>query len=489
MYPRLRKWSAPRSARAVLGLLRFARPRSAARLHTSAQSVAAAAATRSHNDREVPLIGCGGRRGGVDVYVKAEAFNPGSSVKDRLALGAIAWGEQAGAFCGGAVVEATSNTGIGLCVCAATGPRSSVAAEASRSSAASSPCSAPRSCWRTQHKGGMVHSPRARRRLGRRASSSRSERVGAPRDDGAGSSTRSRPNKKPDAVVLAYDGRGSRRRRLRRGAPDAKIIVCSPTTRRCCTAASLADRRGRRRRRTRRGARTCCRAGRPTVPARRRRGAAGHVERCGTCRATSLATARARGGEGHSPARRAWLRRRRARAPPHAPRGSVVVAMLPTRAATSAAPLFGDSADTRRPRRSDRASAPTAPTAAAVAARGDGAGRAFVAATSGGTASSCGASSRRVLLDGLQAAAIGVQHHKVDIDSFEFAETTGATRRRRSQQRPRAAERVFTASSGAAPRTACIAWRRASCRACSRRGSAGRRVEGLRGRRSVPASG
>ena len=33
---------------------------------------------------------------GVDVYVKCEAFNPMSSVKDRLALGVIEWAEANG---------------------------------------------------------------------------------------------------------------------------------------------------------------------------------------------------------------------------------------------------------------------------------------------------------------------------------------------------------------------------------------------------------
>ena len=61
---------------------------------------------------------------GVDVFVKCEAINPGGSVKDRLALGAIEWAEQSGALKPGqTVVEASSgNTGIGLAVvCAAKG--------------------------------------------------------------------------------------------------------------------------------------------------------------------------------------------------------------------------------------------------------------------------------------------------------------------------------------------------------------------------------
>ncbi|HET7410109.1 MAG TPA: pyridoxal-phosphate dependent enzyme [Paracoccaceae bacterium] len=61
---------------------------------------------------------------GVEVYVKAEFFNPASSVKDRLAVGIIEAAEREGALKPGqTVVEATSgNTGIGLAmVCAAKG--------------------------------------------------------------------------------------------------------------------------------------------------------------------------------------------------------------------------------------------------------------------------------------------------------------------------------------------------------------------------------
>jgi cysteine synthase A len=61
---------------------------------------------------------------GVDIYVKAEAFNPAGSIKDRLALSIIEEAEQAGSLKPGqTVVEATSgNTGIGLAmVCAAKG--------------------------------------------------------------------------------------------------------------------------------------------------------------------------------------------------------------------------------------------------------------------------------------------------------------------------------------------------------------------------------
>jgi len=61
---------------------------------------------------------------GVEMYVKVEAFNPMSSVKDRLAIGIILDAEARGALKPGqAVVEATSgNTGIALAmVCAAKG--------------------------------------------------------------------------------------------------------------------------------------------------------------------------------------------------------------------------------------------------------------------------------------------------------------------------------------------------------------------------------
>ena len=60
----------------------------------------------------------------VEVYVKCEAFNPGGSVKDRLAVNIIEAAERDGRLKPGqTVVEATSgNTGIGLAmVCAAKG--------------------------------------------------------------------------------------------------------------------------------------------------------------------------------------------------------------------------------------------------------------------------------------------------------------------------------------------------------------------------------
>ena len=61
---------------------------------------------------------------GVELYVKAEFFNPAGSIKDRLALSIIEEAERDGSLRPGqTVVEATSgNTGIGLAmVCAAKG--------------------------------------------------------------------------------------------------------------------------------------------------------------------------------------------------------------------------------------------------------------------------------------------------------------------------------------------------------------------------------
>jgi cysteine synthase A len=61
---------------------------------------------------------------GVNIYAKVEAFNPLSSVKDRLAIGVIEAAEKSGELKPGqTVIEATSgNTGIGLAmVCAAKG--------------------------------------------------------------------------------------------------------------------------------------------------------------------------------------------------------------------------------------------------------------------------------------------------------------------------------------------------------------------------------
>jgi cysteine synthase len=64
----------------------------------------------------------------ITMYVKLESFNPGGSVKDRLAIGVIEDAERRGVLKSGqTVIEATSgNTGIALAmVCAAKGYRSS----------------------------------------------------------------------------------------------------------------------------------------------------------------------------------------------------------------------------------------------------------------------------------------------------------------------------------------------------------------------------
>ena len=55
-------------------------------------------------------------------YVKVEYFNPGGSVKDRIALSIIEGAEKRGELKpGGTIVEATSgNTGLGLAFIAAT---------------------------------------------------------------------------------------------------------------------------------------------------------------------------------------------------------------------------------------------------------------------------------------------------------------------------------------------------------------------------------
>ena len=57
----------------------------------------------------------------ADIYLKLEFFNPGSSVKDRIALAMVEDAEQSGALKPGAtIVEPTSgNTGIGLAMVAA----------------------------------------------------------------------------------------------------------------------------------------------------------------------------------------------------------------------------------------------------------------------------------------------------------------------------------------------------------------------------------
>mgnify|MGYP003618880731 CR=1 FL=1 len=61
------------------------------------------------------------------VYVKVEAFNPGGSVKDRLALGIVLDAERRGLLKpGDTIVEATSgNTGVALAMVAASGSTTS----------------------------------------------------------------------------------------------------------------------------------------------------------------------------------------------------------------------------------------------------------------------------------------------------------------------------------------------------------------------------
>ena len=58
---------------------------------------------------------------GAAVYAKLESFNPGGSVKDRIALSMVRAAENAGHLkAGGAIVEPTSgNTGVGLAMVAA----------------------------------------------------------------------------------------------------------------------------------------------------------------------------------------------------------------------------------------------------------------------------------------------------------------------------------------------------------------------------------
>ena len=56
----------------------------------------------------------------AEVYLKLEYFNPGSSVKDRIALAMIEAAEEQGVLkAGSTIVEPTSgNTGIGLAMAA-----------------------------------------------------------------------------------------------------------------------------------------------------------------------------------------------------------------------------------------------------------------------------------------------------------------------------------------------------------------------------------
>ncbi len=78
---------------------------------------------------KTPLVRLGhlGRELACPIYAKVEYFNPGGSVKDRIAVNIIAEAERSGRLKpGGTVVEATSgNTGLGLAmVCAIKGYKS-----------------------------------------------------------------------------------------------------------------------------------------------------------------------------------------------------------------------------------------------------------------------------------------------------------------------------------------------------------------------------
>ncbi|WP_042147441.1 cysteine synthase A [Paucisalibacillus sp. EB02] len=72
---------------------------------------------------ETPIVKLNGiaDEDSADIYVKLEYFNPGSSVKDRIALAMIEAAEEEGKLeKGGTIVEPTSgNTGIGLAMVAA----------------------------------------------------------------------------------------------------------------------------------------------------------------------------------------------------------------------------------------------------------------------------------------------------------------------------------------------------------------------------------
>jgi cysteine synthase len=72
---------------------------------------------------ETPIVKLNGitEEDSADIYVKLEFFNPGSSVKDRIALAMIEAAEEEGKLKeGGTIVEPTSgNTGIGLAMVAA----------------------------------------------------------------------------------------------------------------------------------------------------------------------------------------------------------------------------------------------------------------------------------------------------------------------------------------------------------------------------------
>src|SRR6185312_2480225 len=72
---------------------------------------------------ETPLVRLNRVTRGIrtPVFVKAEFFNPGGSVKDRIGMPIIEQAERDGSLkAGGTIVEATSgNTGVGLAIAAA----------------------------------------------------------------------------------------------------------------------------------------------------------------------------------------------------------------------------------------------------------------------------------------------------------------------------------------------------------------------------------
>ena len=93
------------------------RPRAAAPLETILDAIGGTPCVR---------LGRVAPAGGAVVFAKVESFNPGGSVKDRIAASMIEAAERDGRLApGGLVVEATSgNTGIGLAlVCAVKGYR------------------------------------------------------------------------------------------------------------------------------------------------------------------------------------------------------------------------------------------------------------------------------------------------------------------------------------------------------------------------------
>ncbi|WP_181351183.1 cysteine synthase A [Thalassobacillus sp. CUG 92003] len=72
---------------------------------------------------QTPVVKLNGSadEGSADIYLKLEFMNPGSSVKDRIALAMIEKGEEKGALkAGDTIIEPTSgNTGIGIAMVAA----------------------------------------------------------------------------------------------------------------------------------------------------------------------------------------------------------------------------------------------------------------------------------------------------------------------------------------------------------------------------------